>query len=139
MHIPNVVNFKKVAAFQCVWQTESCSFLEFSVVAEFGRIALELLKRGAGTKIYEGAASKDLNDHYTPFTRHFSCQLFLTVTNSTVMCNKPTSVFKWQNGGRNVCSGAPTKVIIWHLWWSVLFTSLKSAPGFWQTQPSICT
>lgn len=53
-------------------QTDSCLFvlvclylfvLEPSVVAEFGRIALELLKRGTSTKMYEGAASKTDQQH----------------------------------------------------------------------------
>lgn len=47
------------------FKTDSCFFLKFSVVAEFGRIALELLKRGTSTKMYEGAASKNLNNQYT--------------------------------------------------------------------------
>lgn len=42
------------------FRTDEVFFLELSVVAEFGRIALELLKRGTSTKIYEGAASKNL-------------------------------------------------------------------------------
>ncbi len=33
----------------------------FSVVGEFGRIALEFLRRGTSPKIYEGAASKTLH------------------------------------------------------------------------------
>lgn len=54
-----------------VWKQCKCEdwlkFFSFSVVAEFGRIALELLKRGASTKLYEGAASKNLS---TIFTTH---------------------------------------------------------------------
>lgn len=41
----------------CVEQHFYSSFL-FSVVEEFGRIALEFLRRGTSPKIYEGAASK---------------------------------------------------------------------------------
>lgn len=33
-------------------------FLTSSVVGEFGRIALEFLRRGTSPKVYEGAASK---------------------------------------------------------------------------------
>lgn len=36
-------------------------FLTSSVVGEFGRIALEFLRRGASPKVYEGAASKTLH------------------------------------------------------------------------------
>ncbi len=34
-----------------------------AVVGEFGRIALEFLRRGTNPKIYEGAASKTLSLH----------------------------------------------------------------------------
>lgn len=109
--------------------TDSCLCVPgFSVVAELGRMALELLKRGASTKTYEGAASKTQHQH------HGSTSLLASSSSD----NRPAV------GGRNGLGPVETGVSLSQRWseavstlWSSLLPSCVQ--GSWRSLWTGCS